>query len=261
MILNSIEKSIKKMIFNPIILLPALILSILVFLLENYIGFILERTLADIFLFGEELVGENFIFLILTMYPIEIAILIFMGFVMITFTTITWAIYSRISNSKGFIDAVNESILDYKKAITISIFLYLAGFVFFSALIILTIIVNTFGIFLGEMIFGFISIIIMPIILFGLMLFFLTKIIFIFCTITKLKGKEIIAKSFEFSNKKMISTTLIVFIAFFAYYLISVVFSYIGLFFIDAELVFEVIGQTIGFSFLALTISHFYFLK
>lgn len=261
MILNAIEKSLKQMIFNPVVLLPALILSILVFVLENYIGFVLERALADIFLFGEELIGENFLFLLFTMYPFEIVILIFMGFVMITFTTITWSIYSRVSNSKKFIEAVNESILDYKKAISVSIFFYLAGFVFFALLIILTIIVNTFGIFLGEMIFGFISIVIMPLLLLVLMLLFLTKVIFIFCTIIESNGKEIIQKSFDFSNKKIVSSIFIVFLTFFSYYLITVVFSYIGLYFIDAELVFEVIGQTIGFSFLALTISHFYFLQ
>lgn len=261
MILRAIEKSLKQIIFNPIILLPAFILSVLVLLLEGFVGQVLEFVFSDIFLFGEELLSENIIFLMITNYYFELIAIILMSFLMMVFTILIWSIYSRISDSKGFIESINESILDIKKVITTSFVLYIISFVFFIGLILFTFILALISDFFPQIISSFLNIIIIPLIIFGMVLFFLVKIIFAFSTITKFKGKEIIQKSFEFSNNKMLSTTTIVFISFFAYFLISITFNYLGVIFLEFELIFEILGQTIGFSFLALTISYFYFLQ
>lgn len=261
MIFNSIQNSIKTIILNPFILLPALILSIFSVFLDNIIGLVLQRPLADLFLFGAELLNENIAFVILTQYYPEVFALILLGLITLFLSTIAWATISRVVNSKTLTIALNESVMEWKKALGLSASLYIIGFVFFVLLILITIILTSITPFFGNEIATLLNLTIIPLILSAVLFFFLVKILFVFATITQEKGKKIIQKSVAFSNKKMFSTFAIILISFIIYYLITSVFWYGGLIFQDFEILFFIAGQTLAFSFFALTISSFYFLK
>lgn len=260
MILKSIEKSAKEIIFNPLILLPFLLIGIFGIFLDNFIGIILERPLIDLFFYGNTIVQENFGFILLTQYPIEIISLIIIGMIMVALSIVAWTILSRVSNEKDFLDAVNESVLDIRNAFVTSINLYIIGFVFLFIIFLITFIGALTNI-LGELVYVFVNGIIIPLIFIIAFIFLAAKFVFIFATITETKGKEVFEKSVEFSNGKTLSISILLILTFIIALIILSIFNYLSTLLLDFDIIILLIGETIAHSFIALTFSYYYFLQ
>jgi hypothetical protein len=260
MILNSIEKAAKSVIFNPFTLIPFFIISMLSVFVGNYINIVLEEFLLDFFFFGTEIVNSNFGFILLTQYPIEILTILIAGVIMVALSIVAFASLSRYASGTSLVEAVNESVLDFKNALITSINLYIISFIA-VALIFLITIIGSFTIIFGELFASFINLYIVPLVILVLIIFLSVKLIFIFATITEEKGKNVFVKSVEFSNDKTLSIIGLIILVGIIYLIISGIFVYISSILIDFELIISIISETITNTFLALSIAYYYFLQ
>ncbi len=224
------------MITNPLTLLPLTALTIFGTFLSDTIFGINDRLISDLILNYEIFEESNLLFILITQYPIEIILNIIIAIIGLTIALI--AVFSIVKSAKkSIIDAIDESIKNWKKAITLAFY---AGLVFFLWIVGMFAIINILQ-FIETIIplNGILMLIVFPIILFGGLALILTKTIFVIVTILETNLKRAIQESWSFTNKKFWN-------AFFFIIILMIITAIIG---IIGEIIGFIITQNIGTSF------------
>ena len=187
MIISAVVNSFKTIVSKPILFIPILI-SIL-------FGKVLAQAtvwawipIADIFTMWGSSTENPFLALIIS-NPIEIGAILVSAIIGLTVSVIALDFLARIVNEQKFMEAVNDAVVDWKKALAIAITFSLATIVFMAL-----------GIFIVEL--GAINELISFILLIALYLvtfFAIIKMVFVFPAMTEeKKAKEAMQKSWRF---------------------------------------------------------------
>lgn len=258
MIFKALNDTLGKIIFNPLTLLPLTALTIFGIFISDIIFSINDRLISDLILNYEIFEESNFLFILITQYPIEIILSLIIA--LIGFTLVLIAVFSIIRSTKeSVIDAIDESIKDWKKAIALAFYV---GLVFFLWTIGMFLTINILQ-FIESTITplkGILMLFVFPIILYGSLALILTKTIFVIVTILEMNLKKAIQESWSFTNKKfwnvfffiivlMIITAIIGFIG-------TIVTQIIGA---EFEIIINYALEIISSTFFILAIAYYYY--
>ncbi len=260
MILKSLESTVKTCIFQPMVYLPMLIVTVISLVLTSFIGSVLERPIAEFMLNYDAFMTSNIIFIFLTRYWLELIIVFISVFVTLFVTIAAFFAIAKFVSGKGVVDAIDFSVKNISKNFYFTVFAFIIGFLALFAFYILDIIFNMIYSVMHSEINSFLSLIIFPLLVIILVVIFVTKLGFILPALLDNKIKDAIKVSWEFTNNKFWSAFLFILIILGLSLLIYLIFSNIGLFF-DLILIFDSIASITSMSFFALAISYYFFNK
>ena len=227
MIFEALKKTGKDFVSKPQVLLPMLVIALAGILLENLTSWTIEGILADIILYSESLAEIDFFGYIISHYPLEIITMLVTGFVILVITLIAAVSIARMANGKGFVEAVNSSVLEWKRTIGLAVFslivLGLLGFFWYIILGFFALIDTLTGGVLG----GIIYFLIIPLILIILVAILMTKLVFVLPAFADgEKVRDAIQKSWDFSNKSMLKSFVFIIIVLAITYVVSILLTF-----------------------------------
>lgn len=260
MILKSLESTIKACIFQPMVYLPMLIVTVISLVLTSFIGSVMERPIAEFMLNYDAFMTSNIVFIFLTRYWLELIIVFISIFVTLFVTIVAFFAIAKFVSGKGIIDSIDFSVKNFGKNFYFTIFAFVVGFLALFAFYVLDIIFNVIYSVMPSEVNSLLSLIIFPLLVIVLVVIFITKLGFVLPALLDNKIKDAIKVSWEFTNDKFWSAFLFIIITLGLSLLIYLIFSNIGLFF-DLILIFDSIGNIISMSFFALAISYYFFNK
>lgn len=260
MIISSLEKTTKAIIFNPLILLPMLIAVIVARVSTNLTSFVIERPLAEMLIYYETFMTSDFFFIVLNRYSFEIAIMLISMFIVLFIAVLGFIALVHFAKGEGIFDAINKSYSNFGKSLSLTFFALLVLFLSFISLAIIQLIFNFLYSILPESINGILAIVILPIILLVIFSIYLTKLGFILPAIDGNNIREAVKASWEFTNDKFINAFLYMIIVLIISAIIIIVLTTIGVL-LDMSFIFELISDIIGMTFFGLSISYYYFNK
>ena len=260
MFLGSIEKAVKNIIFKPTILLPMIVMGVFVLLAELLSNWVLQRPIADMFLYPNAFSATNLLQMMLTRYPLELTTMLISGVIMIFVSVVVFISITKFASGKSVIEAINESVIEAKKSIGLTIFVIVAGFLAIIALFVITWIFEQLLLILGASLLGdFVGLILYPLIALILIILFLTKLSFILPALVADDVRHAVQKSWEFTNTNFWQSFVFIIINLIIVYIILQIFSFIGLAIGDFDFISSIIGTAIAITFFILAISYYYF--
>ncbi len=260
MFLGSIEKAVKNIIFKPTILLPMIVMGVFVLLAELLSNWVLQRPIADMFLYPNAFSATNLLQMMLTRYPLELTTMLISGVIMIFVSVVVFISITKFASGKSVIEAINESVIEAKKSIGLTIFVIVAGFLAIIALFAITWIFEQLLLILGTSLIGdFVGLILYPIVALILIILFLTKLSFILPALVADDVRHAVQKSWEFTNTNFWQSFVFIIINLIIVYIILQIFSFIGLAIGDFDFISSIIGTAIAITFFILAISYYYF--
>ena len=260
MFLGSIEKAVKNIIFKPTILLPMIVMGVFVLLAELLSNWVLQRPIADMFLYPNAFSATNLLQMMLTRYSLELTTMLISGVIMIFVSVVVFISITKFASGKSVIEAINESVIEAKKSIGLTIFVIVAGFLAIIALFAITWIFEQLLLILGTSLIGdFVGLILYPIVALILIILFLTKLSFILPALVADDVRHAVQKSWEFTNTNFWQSFVFIIINLIIVYIILQIFSFIGLAIGDFDFISSIIGTAIAITFFILAISYYYF--
>ncbi|MBT4192332.1 MAG: hypothetical protein HOE11_03410 [Candidatus Diapherotrites archaeon] len=258
--MGSIEKAVKNIIFKPTILLPMIVMGVFVLLAELLSNWVLQRPIADMFLYPNAFSATNLLQMMLTRYPLELTTMLISGVIMIFVSVVVFISITKFASGKSVIEAINESVIEAKKSIGLTIFVIVAGFLAIIALFAITWIFEQLLLILGTSLIGdFVGLILYPIVALILIILFLTKLSFILPALVADDVRHAVQKSWEFTNTNFWQSFVFIIINLIIVYIILQIFSFIGLAIGDFDFISSIIGTAIAITFFILAISYYYF--
>lgn len=252
MIFSPVSKAFKTMAANPLVLLPVAVTVMAAQVINYFTGWVLERPLTDMVLYGNIFTEGDPLALFIANYPVEIIVMLVTGIIGMTFFAVSFVILSKVAGGKSFSNATDEGVKEIGKsfALVMAIFfalLALSGFAYLLTGIIAAVP-------LLALIIQAIIILIAAIIVF--------KLAFVFPALAEKKSttKGAIAASWEFTNGKTIKTI------FFFLLLCLVLFAFA--FAANAatdltgeagETIITMVGEIIFTTFLGLALAYYYY--
>ncbi len=198
MIVSNLVTSFLQLIFKLKVWIPLLGMMLISLAVTQAMSLILQAPLIDITLYPDLFPSETIMSVFLTQYPVEILSAILMAFLMTALGVIAFISTAKIAQGTKLIPAINESMMEIRKAIGVTIVFWGA---FLFALLILTIIGVITGI--SDLI-GLILFILFMIILFVI----IVKTVFVIPALSENEVKEAFAKSWKFTEKRFWKATL-----------------------------------------------------
>lgn len=258
MIIYSLIKSIKNIISNPLVLIPALIVGLFSFVITNLTAPAIEQPLIDLIIYNTEATEINLINLFIIQYPLESIIVLAGAMATLFINSVCLLILANYINKQNLVDAVDKGVKEFGKAISLTILLILTGFL---GAIIYSVFSNLFD-FLAVTI-GITSLFpvfawIFMIITITIMAILITKIAFVIPALTEAKPKKALAMSWEFTNNKFWSAFILIIILTIISLLVINIFETIGLL-LDIESIFSYTADVIVLTFTGLTLANYYF--
>ncbi len=259
MVFVSLEKTVKTMIFKPVIFLPMIVVALVVYLLSNLTTWVLERPITDFVLYSEAFAGTDILSVFLTNYPLETIAMLLCGIFVLLLSIIALLSMARVANGKKFVQAINESVLEWKKSLGLTIFVLVVSFLLF---ILWYVVATIFGIvsdFVAVVaVTDFLLLILLPIIIFVVGLILLVRLAFVLPAFVDNNVKKAFQKSWDFSQKKFISNLVLIIVVLIITYILWNWISYIGVL-VDIEIIFDLLGDVIATTFFGLAVSYYYF--
>jgi hypothetical protein len=199
------------------------------------------------------------LFILITQYSIEIILTILIALIGLTLLIIGIFSITRTAKKESIIDAIDNSIKDWKKAFSLAFY---AGVIFFLWIVGMFLVVNIIQ--LIESIItplqGILMLFLFPIILFGGLALILTKTIFVIPAIIEMNLKKAIQESWSFTNKKFWNVFLFIIIIM----IITSIIGFIGIILtqiigVEFEMVITYAADIISSTFFVLAIAYYYY--
>ncbi len=258
MIFSNIIASFIQVAFKPQILIPILIVLLATNAASELNNWAIEKPAVDLFLYYDSITIDNTLVWMTVNYPLEIVTMIVIGMIMTVIFAIGLLSVSRMTQGKGFVDSINESILEWKQLMGLSITLY--------AFLLFFIVAFAINAWIGE-ISELVSTIIFAILM--IVAFVCTiKIVFVIPALTEKSeksAKKAIQASWKFTNKLFWKTCIflliVAFISFFGMAIIHQIGIIIGSYSNAADLIdfgFYSLGSSFAYTFFAVAITNFY---
>jgi hypothetical protein len=237
-----------------------IVMGVFVLLAELLSNWVLERPIADMFLYPNAFSATNLLQMMLTRYPLELTTMLISGIIMIFVSVVVFISITKFASGKSVVEAINESVLEAKKSIGLTIFVIVAGFLAIIALFVITWIFEQLLLILGASLLGdFVGLILYPLIALILIILFLTKLSFILPALVADDVRHAVGKSWEFTNTNFWQSFVFIIINLIIVYIILQIFSFIGLAIGDFDFISSIIGTAIAITFFILAISYYYF--
>ena len=205
MIFSNLFTSLAQIIFKPYFLIPMIIIMLLSGLSVELGGWSMERPLIDFVLYPDSIPSDNFIGFLFANYPLELVTMFLLSLIMTVVSVIGMMSVSRLVNKSKFVDAINDSVADWKKALALTIVLLTASLVLgvaFSLILALGVLNTT----IQMILFAVFMIIVFVI---------FVKIIFVIPALIKYDVKKAFQESWKFSDKRFWGTCALIILAFF----------------------------------------------
>jgi hypothetical protein len=252
MIFSSLFSAFLQTISKPWRLLPAVIVSLFSAIIINFIGWTVGRPFLDMFVYYDSVPAENVLGYILYNYPLEIIVLIIAGFAVTLVSIIGMVSIARMANRQGMIDAVNDSVMEWKKSLGATIVFYCAFLLFMFALFI--------SLWLSEIndLLGSLAMILVFIVSF----ICAVKIIFAVPVLQEEKTKKAFQVSWKFTNKHFWGAILL--------FCLALVISSFGWLLLEQlgimlgevlEILLIIIGEAFAFTYLISSITNYFYSK
>ena len=237
-----------------------IVMGVFVLLAELLSNWVLQRPIADMFLYPNAFSATNLLQMMLTRYPLELTTMLISGVIMIFVSVVVFISITKFASGKSVIEAINESVIEAKKSIGLTIFVIVAGFLAIIALFAITWIFEQLLLILGTSLIGdFVGLILYPIVALILIILFLTKLSFILPALVADDVRHAVQKSWEFTNTNFWQSFVFIIINLIIVYIILQIFSFIGLAIGDFDFISSIIGTAIAITFFILAISYYYF--
>lgn len=259
MIVNSLKKSLFQLVFSPWVLLPFIAVTIFTFLLTNFVSDIIQKPLVDMILYYEAIAESNLLFIFVTQYPLEILTIILVGFVGLVVSSMALLTLARIAKGEGFVNSVNESVMDFGKAASLGVFFMAALVVLVAVLFLFSIVIDLIvqlipstAIILGALIFPAIILIVGGILL--------VRFSFIIPALIDQKLKKALQKSWSFSSNKFWNALILIIILLLISFIIGLIADNIAIIFGgEFDTIILTAGNIISTTFFGLTIANYYY--
>jgi len=262
MIFKALKESTKTLVLRPYILLPMLIVSIISYLLIEATSGLFERYFTDLLLYGDVISEFDPIVFMITNYSVELILILISGIIMIFATVCAIIMIAKFCNGKGFVESINGTVMEWKRNLGIVIFGVIVFFLFFAILFAVTGVLDWFNNITAGVLGPLIYYIILPIVMLILTVLFAVKLSFVipaFADGEKVKGA--IQKSWEITNDSFWNALVFVLILVIIAFLVSQIFLFLSLNFIELEIVLLSLGEIISTTFFVLGISYYYYLR
>jgi hypothetical protein len=259
MILSSIKKAAFKILFNPLTLIPVILVIIFSYFAAGLMSWAIERPLIDFILYYETYAESNLLFVVLTQYPLEILTMFVVGMINLVVTSIALLSVARIVKGDGIVDAINDSVLEWKKATALAFFLIITFFVGIVAFLLLGAIFN----FISDLIpqsGGILVIVAFPIIMAIIYAIIILKLIFVIPALVKENVKKAFVKSWQFTDGKLLSTIIFIALCVIIVYILMLLAENAALLMGESyEPLILSIGDIIATTFFGLAVSYYYY--
>ncbi|MFA5125880.1 MAG: hypothetical protein WC462_02670 [archaeon] len=252
MVLSDLFTSLMQILFRPWILLPMIIILLVSGAISITNSWALEGPLNDFVLYYDTIPNDNLLGVMLANYPLEIASMLVFGFILSIIGIIGMISVSRMIKGDGFIDAINDSVGDWKKAgaLTIVLWLYfiIFGFAFSTAFALSSI---------NEII----SLIFVTIFLVSALVV-LVKVAFIFPALIGREPKKAIQETWKFTDKKFWGTVALIISASFISLVGLVIISQIGVIVGGIfDVLLSIIGEAFGTTYFIAALTNYFYAK
>ncbi len=261
MIFNSLKNSALKIIFSPWTLLIFATVSLFGLLMGNIVGWAVEKPVIDLILYYDALAQSNFLFILLTQYPLELFTIIVSGIVGLVISATGLLSLARIAKGESIVDAINESVLNWKKSLGLAVFFVAAIIVLVGIFFVLSAITGLLSGVIPDSSYLFDGII-FPLVFFIILLFAMVKLGFVIPAFVENDLRKAVQKSWEFTNKRFLGAFLLMIILIVIIFAFEIVGQNISLM-IDPqyELVVTSVADIISTTFIGLALAYYYFAK
>jgi len=259
MIVSSLKQTLTKILFNPFTLIPVILVVIFNNFSGSIITSIIERPLIDFILYYETYSESNLLFIVLTQYPVEILLLLGIGALNLVISSIALMALARIAKGDGIIDAINDSVLDWKKALALAFFIFIAIFLGIVSFFLLGSIFNFIADLIPQ-IGAILLLIVFPLVITILGLLIAVKTLFIIPALIKDNLKKAIQKSWKFTDNKYWTTFVYLLAIAIVVYIVAFITQNASLMLGEEyELIIFSIGDVIATTFFGLAVSYYYY--
>jgi hypothetical protein len=252
MIFSNLFASLMQVIFKPKLVLPAIAVLLVSVALTAISGWALERPFADLVLYYDTIPQDNLLGLLIFNYPLEISSILVVGFVMVIATMIGMLSIARMAKKAGLVNAVNDSILEWRKCFSAAIVLY--------AYLIILLVFASFASWLSEInsVLSIIATIIIAVIAFVS----IVKIIFIIPALIDKEIKKAIQESWKFTDKRFWRALIFTLIAAAIAWILWMILFQIGIFAGEAfELPLNALGESVALAYFTAAITNYFYSK
>jgi hypothetical protein len=252
MIFSNLFASLIQIIFKPKIVVPAIAVLLVSVALTAVNGWALERPFVDLVLYYDTIPQDNLIGLLLINYPMEIASILIIGFIMMVATIIGVLSIARMARKAGLVDAINDSVSEWKKS-------FAAAIVFYAYLIILLGLMSLAS-WLSEInaLLSVIAVIVIAIIAFVS----LVKVIFIVPALIDKEIKKAVQESWRFTNKGFWRGLVFTLLAAGIAWVLWMILFQIGIFAGEAfEIPMNALGESVALAYFIAAITNYFYSK
>jgi hypothetical protein len=257
-LLESLKKAFLAIITKPIILFSMLIATLASIISMNITNFVIERPLSEMLYHMDVFMTSDLIAIMLDRYLFELIIMLASGFIVFFISIIAFISLARFAKGESFSDAINNSVLNIKKSLSLTFFIFVCGFVVFIIFQIILFILNIIYSFLPEEINYYIALFIFPILMIILIVTIFTKIVFVVPALIENNIRDAIKKSWEFTNERFWNSFLYIIIVFLIGTIVLSFFNNVGIL-LNIGTILTPIGEIISMTFIGLALSYYYF--
>jgi len=252
MMFASLFATLMQVVTKPYFLLPAIIVLLFSAGTSMIANSALERPMIDFILYPDMLPSDSVFGILFTNYPFEIISIIACGILLSIVSIIAFMSISRLAMGEKFVEAINSSVADWKKAIALTIviiFAFLIAIILISAVLALSIINPIISLIL------FIVALIVIIVV-------LVKIAFVIPALIESEAKQAIQETWKYTNKRFWKTIALVALSGVIGVVGTLILIQIGIFIGPAgELPFEILGESFGSTYFIASITNYFYAK
>ncbi len=252
MVVSNLFVSFLQIITKPWFLIPIIALLLIGGATSGLSLWALERPFTDFVLYYNTVPNDNLLGIMLANYPLELATYAVLGLVLSVIGMIAMISIARLAKGEKFVDAINDTAKEWKRAFAAALIFWLVFFIFAAIFSAIGEILQ-----INELI-GSILLVIFLIILFVI----ITKIIFTLPALTEKDLKKAVQESWKFSNKRFWGTIALVFltmlISFFVIYLLTNLGATLGDTF---EFPLALIAEAFGSTYFVVSITNYFYEK
>jgi hypothetical protein len=252
MVFSDLFVSIMQIVTKPYFLVPMLILLIVSGAATVVNSWALERPFTDFVLYYDSVPTDNLVGVMLANYPIELTVMFVMGAVLSVIGMMGMLAIVRLAKGEKIVEAINDSVKDWKKALAITIIFwaaFLIGGVVFSAITM----IGDLNLLLGQ---------ILALIFFIIVFVIIIKSVFAIPALSDKEAKKAIQESWKFTNKRFWGTVLIIILALLIAFIGNFAITQLGILLGGLlELPLAIIGEAFGTTYFIVAITNYFYQK
>ncbi|MFA6268496.1 MAG: hypothetical protein WCW13_05150 [archaeon] len=252
MLFSNLFTTLIQTITKPYFLIPMIIISLISGGINFSAGWVLERPTIDFVLYYDSLPSDNLLGILVSNYPTELAAMIVIGFIMSIIGFIALTSVARLTNKEKFVDAINDSIKEWKKSLALTV-VCIAGLIIFGGAFSLAMSLTPISELLSNLI-----VLIIAIILFVVLI----KITFLIPALIQKDFKKAFQETWKYTDKRFWKSVVLVLFTSIISVAGMIIISQIGAFApAELEIIFFIIGEAFASTYFVASITNYFYSK